>query len=130
MTKNLMPIIAKELGVEIGEEFELQGYPGSKHRLNEDKLEVSFGSEWIKSGLTINALGNIEVIKLPYKPKYGDKYWTYVTPNFNIIEYPWTNCVLDFVLLKCGCCFRTKKEAVAARPAKYQTLTGKEWKDG
>ena len=64
MIKNLIPVIAKEFGVEIGEEFELQGYLGSKHRFNEDRLEVSFGNEWIKSGLTINALGNIEIIKL------------------------------------------------------------------
>ena len=124
---NLIPVICKELGVEIGEEFELQGYPGSKHRLNEDKLEVSFGSEWIKSGLTINALGNIEVIKLPYKPKYGDKYWSYVTPKFNIIESIWTNCVRDFTLLKCDCTFRTEAEAIKARPQKFKELTGRDY---
>ena len=29
----------------------------------------------------------------------------------------------------CGCVFRTKEEALAARPAKYKELTGKEWEE-
>lgn len=129
MIKNLIPVIAKEFGVEIGEEFELQGYLGSKHRFNEDRLEVSFGNEWIKSGLTINALGNIEIIKLPYNPKVNDVYWTYALDNFELVSVVWLNHATDYTRKVTGTVFRTKEEAIAARPKKYRELTGKEWQE-
>ena len=128
MSKNLIPIIAKLFGVEIGEEFEIQGEPGSKYRLNEDELEVSFGSEWIRSGLTINALGNIEIIKLPFEPKHDEKYWTY-NIDWQVDEWTWMSDAEDYCKKACGCVFRTEEEAIKARPAKYKELTGKEWEN-
>lgn len=129
MTKNLIPVIAENLGVEIGEEFKLQGYLGSKYRLNEDKLEVNFGSEWLRSGLTINDLVNSKAIKLPYKPKYGEQYWTYTGKTWNVAEELWEDRAVDCVRKHCGIVFRTEAEAIAARPAKHKELTGQEWKE-
>lgn len=131
MTKNLISLIAKELGVEIGEEFKIQGYLGSKYRWKEDKLEVNFGGEWLRSGLTINDLVNSKAIKLPFEPKYGEEYWTYMgnngTDDWGFYQEIWNDSVFDYIYKSAGCVFRTKEEARAALPVKYKELTGKEW---
>lgn len=125
----LIPIICKELNLEINEEFKVKGINNSMFKFTEfELLQKTFNKEWYQSSLPLNLLLN-SVIKLPFEPKYGDKYCSYVTPKFNIVESIWTNCVHDFALLKCGCVFRTKAEAIKARPQKYKELTGKEYKE-
>lgn len=130
MTKNLMPIIAKELGVELGEEFEIKGIALYKYRINNDKLEVKvWGGKWELSTLSVSLLGNIEIIRLPFNPKVNDVYWTYALDNFEPVSVVWLNHATDYTRKVAGTVFRTKEEAITARPAKYQKLTGKEWKE-
>ena len=129
MSKNLIPIIAKELGVEIGEEFKIKGITLYKYRINNDKLEVKLlDDKWETSTLSISLLGDIEIIKLPFEPKTGDEYWTY-SETWEVEDWVWTYDFLDLVYKRVGIVFRTKEEAIKARPDKYKELTSKEWKE-
>lgn len=130
MAKNLIPIIAKELGVEIGEEFAIKRQQLLKYRFNNDVLEFEIrDGVWERSGLLVTELNDIEVIKLPFKPKENEKYWTYFGDKFFVDYTVWANTPFDYGLESIGCVFRTKEEALAARPEKFKELTGKEWEE-
>ena len=68
MSKNLISLIAKELGVDIGEEFKLDGL---KYRFTDTQLEVlSYPTKtWVMSTIKFNHLNTTKVIKLPFEPK-------------------------------------------------------------
>lgn len=130
MGKNLIPIIAKELGVEIGEIFRIE-QSDYFYRFSKERLERRFptGCEWNESTMTIGNLQYAEIVKLPYEPKYGDLYWTYWREDFSVIRDYWRNTTTDYAFKLAGIVFRTQGEALEARPAKYKELTGKEWEE-
>lgn len=141
MAKNLIPIIAKELGVEIGEEFKLKYNDNSVlkncekeriFRFTDAKLEEQDyyrDDVWNGAYAVVDLLvyGTYEVVKLPFEPKMGEKYWTYDI-GWRIDNWCWANNVEDYCRKACDMVFRTKEEAIAALPAKCKELTGKEWK--
>lgn len=133
MTKNLIPIIAKELGVEIGEEFETRSIEG-RFKLNLDGLEYkeSRASTWMKASplvLKLLVTGHCEIIKLPFEPKVGEIFWTYWI-NWSVTDFKWEDNKANFDFRKfCGCVFRTKEGALAARPVKFKEITGKDWEE-
>lgn len=130
MGKNLIPIIAKELGVEIGEEFKIKEFDDyCIYRFTDNKLEVcSINGYWGASAMSINCLGDIEVIKLPFKPVLHEEYWTY-DRNWNFVTVAWSNNFFDYLALKNGCVFRTYDEVHDARMSKYEELTGQKWSE-
>nr|DAT93286.1 MAG TPA: hypothetical protein [Caudoviricetes sp.] len=127
MSKNLIPEIAKMLGVELGEEFKVKGYEGMTYTLTDDGLKLTYdgGIEipYIFTNLALVALvkGKDEIVKLPWKPKEGESYWTFILYDCDIrlgIEpRKWTNDMFDFAFLKAGWIYRTYEEAEAALPA-------------
>lgn len=134
MAKNLIPLIAKELGLEIGEEFETTSIAG-KFKFNLDGLLAEHreggGSTWINASplvLKLLITGRCEIIKLPFEPKYDEKYWTY-NIDWQVDEWTWLSDAEDYCRKGIGCVFRTKEEAIAARPKRYKALTGKEWQN-
>lgn len=135
MSKNLVPIIAKELGVEIGEEFNVTGYAKTiRFKFDETGLLWIDECEKIWAYTDVSTFfrlidGDVEIIKLPFEPKTGDEYWTY-SETWEVEDWVWTYDFLDLVYKRVGIVFRTKEEAIEARPAKYKELTGKEWQDG
>lgn len=137
MAKNLIPQIAKMLGVGIDDVFTLRYFgrnmiPGefmlTKHglfyRANKD-------FEWEQDRANFVGIlnGNLTIEKLPYKPKYGEAYCTYATDDDKWVVNCkiWTDWVEEFTALKCGIVFRTREEAEAALPAKYEELTGRKF---
>lgn len=139
MSKTLIPFIAEKLGVKIGEEFELKGY-GKKHKFSEyDLLIQSVPDEhkFVRANAVtfVNLITGIaEIIRPPFEPKDGEEYWTYAGDDDNpqgwwIYCEVWDGAAYDYIHKACGCVFRTREEAIAARPAKYKELTGKEWRD-
>lgn len=69
--KNLIPEIAKMLGVDIGEEFYLKGWSSFKHRFINEQLEV-FLSEWTEvdnETYRYVLCRHIIIQKLPKKPQ-------------------------------------------------------------
>ena len=128
MSKSLIPIIAKELGVEIGEEFK---FNSNQHvftyRFTDEEIQSKCkGREWGTSVIDLNVILKQEIIKLPFEPKTGDEYWTY-SETWEVEDWVWTYDFLDLVYKRVGIVFRTKEEAINARPQKYKELTGNEW---
>ena len=125
MAKNLIPEIAKMLGVELGEEFKVVSKEGNEQICNftmaglfehDNKESGSYNKELLAEIVCNNA----EIVKLPWKPKKGDVYYTFVWTGIDspctLISYKWDGCVTDIALLKAGWVFRTRQEAVAALP--------------
>lgn len=91
---NHMEEVAKMLGVEIGEEFKIEGHSGNvKYRLTEENLEyLSSCDHWFSISSTLNCLlnGEYKVVKIP-KPVLDDvekEYLSYVIKPFrNRIKY-------------------------------------------
>ncbi len=67
MAKNLIPGIARMLGVEIGEEFKIKGDVGT-YKLGLEGLWGDYGTD----AETLEALvcGSVEIVKLHYRPDY------------------------------------------------------------
>lgn len=123
---NLIPKICKMLGVELGEEFKVVSKEGNEQICNftmaglfehDNKESGSYNKELLAEIVCNNA----EIVKLPWKPKKGDIYYTFVRTGIDCtctpISYKWDDCVIDIALLKAGWVFRTRQEAQAALPA-------------
>ena len=123
MGKNLIPEIAKLLGVEVGEEFKIKGYKLT-YMITDDKwlmaTDDSPETGWTPANtLFVDLLnGDAEIVKLPWKPKEGEKYWGFWYSSLDdawvLCLYNWGNNPADFAFYKAGWVFHTKKEAKAA----------------
>lgn len=103
-----MKELAKMLGLKLYEEFMLDD-GGLVYRFTENKLERKDGDEWNYSRLELNAFFQSKIVKLPFKPKYNDVYWT-VECN-SIYCGVWEDKIIDIALYNQGNCFRTEEEA-------------------
>lgn len=123
MAKNLIPQIAKMLGVELGEEFKIKGYDGLIYKLTDTGLELTTvdgqKTKWFDHG-ALNSLlkGKMEIVKLPWKPKKGDAYFTFelMGDKWGIHSYWWGGFPNEYALLDKGWIYRTCAEAEAALP--------------
>lgn len=135
MSKNLIPKIAKMLGVELGEEFKIKGYDGLIYKLTDAGLELTTvdgqKTKWFDHG-ALNSLlkGKMEIVKLPWKPKEGTEVYTFsfTTHEYNsrfcphkgvwyVTKWNWAGFPWQIAALDKGWVFRTKQEAEAALPA-------------
>lgn len=125
MAKNLIPEIARMLGVELGEEFKIKGYDGLTYKLTDKGLELTTvdGQEtkWFDHGALSGLLkGKMEIVKLPWKPKKGEGYWTFnvffESGKWAVASFAWGDEVFDKAVLKAGWVYRTQEEAEAALP--------------
>lgn len=130
---NLIPEIAKMLGVEIEEAFKLSEYAGVKHKFTETGLfyEDNDG-EWRLDSYTTFMdllLGRYEVFKLPFEPKSGQGYYKVVIRDGKLaaVAETWANWLADYADKYCGNCFRTAEEAEAFKYEIYEKLTGEKW---
>ena len=127
MSKNLIPQIAEMLGVALGEAFKIKGEDElMTYRFNSDGLQVTYGDgieiPYISTNPAFAALlnGTDEIVKLPWKPKHKDKYWTFYINNHDKLDTDWniwTEEVAELARLKAGWVYRTRAEAEAALPA-------------
>lgn len=131
MSKNLIPEIAQMLGVEIGEEFEIKGRKGLTYKFIIDELIVcndnNTETAYISANMTLVSLirGNSEIIKLPWKPKKGELYYSFGfrnCPKWGVSQQNWGNHPCDYALLDKGWIYRTRAEAEAALPAVAKEL--------
>lgn len=124
MSKNLIPEIAKMLGVEIGEEFKIKGYKGLVYKFVDDELIVNSTDDKGCSGLAANMTlvsllkGKREIVKLPWKPKLGSTFYSFeiVYGKWVACSYTWVNSPHNYALLGKGWVYRTEAEAQAALP--------------
>lgn len=136
MNKNLIPEICKLLNVELHERFQIENrtdtfyfteYGFFKVENKNAKLENAWA---LRQGPILIGLldGHLKIIKLPWKPKRGEEYWTFGNKflfdldRWFIKQAKWENSVNEEALRKAGWIFRTKEEAVAALPAIAEKL--------
>ena len=127
---NLIPQIAEMLGVEIGEEFEVKGNKGLVYKFVDDELIVNStddrGSSGITAHMTLVSLlkGKREIIKLPWKPKKGETYYTFELLGDKWVVRPvWCGGFPnDYALFDKGWAYRTRTEAEASLPAVAEEL--------
>ena len=69
--------------------------------------------------------------KIPFEPKFGEEYWTYLgdKDTWIVVCEDWTDAPFDYIHKACGCVFRTEEEALEYLPVKYKMLTGRDWSD-
>lgn len=111
---NHMAEVAKMLGVELGEEFEIGPY-NAKYVLSDDGVYSVGGSKSVCTIALNNLLNGEWIIKRkPWKPKDDEKYWC-VEPDGKITGYCWMNIAGGNACYKLGNCYRTREEAEANR---------------
>jgi hypothetical protein len=123
MAKNLIPEIAHMLGVEIWEEFKVVYKVGFEIICNFTKEGVFVHEEGCsgkhdKELLTDIICGKAEIVKLPWKPKKGDVYFTFGRLGDKWVVRPlWCDgSPNEYALLEKGWVYRTYEEAEAALP--------------
>lgn len=128
MSKNLIPEIARMLGVELGEEFKIKGFDGLTYKLTDNGLELTTvdgqKTKWFDHG-ALNSLlkGKMEIVKLPWKPKAGEQYYSFGGRFFGdptvwiVVDVIWQGLAYDVAMFDKGWVYHTKEEAKAALPA-------------
>lgn len=129
MSKNLIPEIAEMLGVKIGEEFKIKGYGELTCKITDDKglmaADDSSETGWIPANALFLVLlnGKDEIIKLPWKPKAGEQYYSFGGRFFGdptvwiVVDVIWQGLAYDVAMFDKGWVYHTKEEAKAALPA-------------
>lgn len=122
MAKNLIPEIAKMLGVEIVEEFKVEG----DNRTYWFDLDGLHSGEYVaedEDDAMLHDLlcGEVEIIKIPWKPKQDETFYTFgihATENkWVVVSVKWWDNVKNLALYKIGWVYRSQAEAEAALPA-------------
>ena len=129
MRKNYMAEVAKLLGVELGESFKItsdtQGdYPGdyqNYYRFTENNcFETSVdGVKWGTATVRVLRgilMGDARIVKLPWKPQEGEKYYVpriAIRPEDRYYWYHWQNSDADIKRYDMGLVCKTPEEAVA-----------------
>lgn len=124
MAKNLIPEIARMLGVEVGEEFKIKGEDELTYRFDSDGLKLTHDSGIELAQISANVAfvdlvnGKDEIVKIPWKPKRGDAYYTFeiFRGKWVVRSLWWTGAPCSYALLDKGWVFRTKEEAEDALP--------------
>ena len=120
MAKNLIPEICKMLGVQLGEEFKVKGDDELTYRFDSAGLKLTHYSGIKIAEIAANVVfmdlvnGKDEIVKLPWKPKIGEKYWTFSINDEDALDADWSvwhEDVDDFARLKAGWVYRTEEEA-------------------
>lgn len=124
MSKNLTPEICKMLGIELGEEFKIKGHEELTYRFASDGLKLTYDNNIELSDIAAKVAfvalltGKDEIVKLPWKPKAGNEYYSFgcARKEWFVRKQQWTNHPLDLALLDKGWVYRSKEEAEAALP--------------
>lgn len=125
MAKNLMPYVCKMLGVELGEEFKIKGREYIFHFVDNGLIAYrTDGSVLPYENCLAHFLwlinGEEEIVKMPWKPKEEEHYYTF-TSTYKYTKWKiglncWHTEPQNLAFLKAGWVFRTRQEAEAALP--------------
>ena len=109
---------AEMLGLELEQEFRLVKPDGTKvdndlYKITEDGLFSIANDLSGKVTLMLDLLlsGYYKAVPKPWKPKYGEQYWSYSVKRSQACCGMFGEYVKDYACWKLGNCFRTKEEA-------------------
>lgn len=130
MSKNLIPEIAKMLGLKLGEEFKIDTSGDDIFQITESGVWMRRSidkEEWVEKPFEFVMLcnGDAEVIRLPWKPKEGESFYTFTAAygEWSVSLDVWAEEPCNYALLDKGWIYRTEKEAKAALPAVLKELS-------
>ena len=110
--------IAKMLGLELGQEFVITDLDGKRkdtitYEFTEDGLFSKANDLSVKVTLILDLLlrGEYKAVPKPWKPKYGEQYWSYSFRSNQARCSLFGDYVEDYAIWKSGNCFRTEEEA-------------------
>lgn len=136
MAKNYMADVAKLLGVELNDEFELNG-SNAIYKLSQYGFFFKCGGAWMRASdyLLVDIIkGEHTIKKLPWKPKENERYsyvgWRRAGKKWEIkASYTLFTDLdrSDNLRVAVGNCFKTYEEAEAAKYDVFKQLTGKDW---
>lgn len=121
MGKNYMPEVARMLGVEIGEEFdiiinEMEMLTHGPYKITDNAIVDYVGCK-TKNLLYGLLTGEYTIQKRPWRPKEGGWFYhIYGNGGGVTAKFFNFNNVYDLALLNMGNCFPTKEAALAAVP--------------
>ena len=112
---------AAMLGLELEQEFRLVKPDGTKvdndlYKIREDGLFYKKRKDgvWLSEpSTTLSSLlqGYCKAVPKPWKPKYGEQYWSYSTKINGTCCNTFWEFIKDYAMWKSGNCFRTEEEA-------------------
>ena len=112
---------AEILELDLEQEFLLTDVDGNTkgeliYKFTEDGLLYKSPTlvKWSKSssGTIVRLLnGDYKTVNKPWKPKKGEKYWTYSEIWEEVTSFRWEGYYYDLLLWKVGNCFKTRDEA-------------------
>lgn len=113
---NYMSQVAKMLGVELGEKFEINENDNWICSFTENKFEVANKTKvYVNASLGEHVLaeliGGLYTIKRkPWKPKFGDCYY-FINDDGLVTWDTWAGYYDEILLYKLGNCYKTKEAA-------------------
>lgn len=125
MAKNYMQDVARMLGVELGEEFKIDG-SNLIYKFFENGLYFRCIEGWLPATYPFLDLikGELEIVRLPWQPKIGNKYYCPCLYFKYVAHSYWENTPSEIFLKEAGLVFRTKEECEAALPALRKKYLG------
>nr|DAG61209.1 MAG TPA: hypothetical protein [Caudoviricetes sp.] len=112
---------AEMLGLELGREFVITDLDGKRqddntYEITEDGISVkkprNIGMCCRIPAIFTNVLdGKYKVVQVPWKPKFGEQYWSYSARTNQSCCGAFAGFVEDYAIWKSGNCFKTKEEA-------------------
>ena len=126
---NKMKEIAGIFDLEIGEEFNVIYDDGKYSEYNPYRFTEEEGlidKDGDGSPLPTRLLRGIYTIeKLPFKPKEGERYYTFGL-GLTVLSHHWKRCNYDMERKLLGIVFRTEQEAIEYLPIYEKRLKGEE----
>ena len=119
---NHMEEVAKMFGLELEEHFHItkKSYENTVYKFTKDgvafydnKLRTWYESVGVLAGILT---GKTEVVKLPWKPQKGDKYYIpciVAQPEYMYSRLYWNNDHIDIEHYRMGLVCKTPEEAIA-----------------
>lgn len=139
MANNLVEKVSSLFGVEIGEKFKLRDVKENKVIDGLYYFNEAYGLMSVQNNVhnlaasIINRviIGELEVVKLPWEPKYADQYYFPCISNHSngVTCTFWYNTTQDYALKKLGVVYRTEAEVRKNFARDYEKLTGKKWEE-
>ena len=139
MSKNLTPEVLKMLGVTYGEKFNLQAHDPELYKnysfFFDKDCELYIVNNRNRSTSNFSAMlhsimrGDYKIIKIPWRPKEGDKYYSISLPTKSICVEIWHNETSDYALKALDMVYRSAEEAEAHMAEDYERLTGRKLKN-
>lgn len=132
---NHMAEVAKMFGVELGESFKItsdtQGYYQNYYRFTENNC-IEFSDDGVEWKMTTAAvflkdilMGDIRIIKLPWKPQKGETYYIpciMTQPKYMYSTLWWSNDDYDKEYYRMGLVCKTSEEAIALAEKMLDTV--------